>query len=43
MILVIKNGEIIESGNHQELLDYNGLYAQMHNLQFSTLDNPFDM
>jgi len=43
LILVLKNGEIIESGSHDELLKKNGLYAQMYNLQFSTTQNPFDM
>lgn len=43
LILVLKKGEIIEAGNHDELIKKDGLYAQMHNLQFTTLDNPFDM
>lgn len=43
IILVLKAGRIIEAGSHDELMQVNGLYAQMHNLQFSTLDNPFDM
>lgn len=43
LILVLKKGEIIEAGNHDELIKQDGLYAQMHSLQFTTLDNPFDM
>ncbi len=33
-ILVMDKGEIIESGNHQELLDKNGRYAQFYAQQF---------
>ncbi len=29
-ILVLKNGRIIESGTHKELLDQNGAYREMH-------------
>jgi subfamily B ATP-binding cassette protein MsbA len=35
LILVVDNGEIIESGNHKVLLAKNGMYAQLHSLQFS--------
>ena len=28
-LLVFDNGDIIEQGNHQELLDKGGLYAQL--------------
>ncbi len=34
-ILVIHNGKIAESGNHLELLTYNGLYKQLYDIQFS--------
>ena len=33
-ILVMKNGNIIEQGNHQELMKKNGFYAQLYNSQF---------
>lgn len=33
-ILVIKDGDIIESGNHQTLLNKNGFYAGLYNSQF---------
>ncbi|GLR64683.1 lipid A export permease/ATP-binding protein MsbA [Marinospirillum insulare] len=33
-ILVIDQGQIVEEGNHQELLALNGAYAQLHQLQF---------
>ena len=29
-ILVMENGVIVESGNHQELLSKNGLYRSLH-------------
>ena len=32
-ILVLQQGEIIESGNHQQLMDQNGLYADLVRLQ----------
>jgi subfamily B ATP-binding cassette protein MsbA len=35
LILVVDNGKIIESGNHKALLAKNGMYAQLHSLQFS--------
>ncbi|MAD52712.1 MULTISPECIES: lipid A export permease/ATP-binding protein MsbA [unclassified Idiomarina] len=34
-ILVMDNGHIVERGNHQSLLDNEGPYYQLHNLQFS--------
>lgn len=34
LILVMKDGDIIESGNHKELLDRNGFYADLYNSQF---------
>lgn len=33
-ILVMKDGDIIESGNHQTLLEKNGFYANLYNSQF---------
>jgi ATP-binding cassette subfamily B protein len=35
-ILVLEKGQIIESGNHQQLLDKNGAYAKFHARQFQT-------
>ena len=29
MILVMENGEIMERGNHQELIEQNGKYAAL--------------
>ena len=34
VILVMKDGDIIEQGNHEELLAKNGFYAQLYNSQF---------
>lgn len=34
LILVMKNGDIIESGTHKQLLDKNGFYAELYNSQF---------
>lgn len=34
-ILVLKDGEIIERGTHDELLRLNGLYTQIYNLQMA--------
>jgi ATP-binding cassette subfamily B multidrug efflux pump len=33
-ILVLHKGELMESGNHQELLRQEGLYYQLHQMQF---------
>lgn len=32
-ILVLKRGQLVESGSHEELLRQKGLYASLHNLQ----------
>lgn len=34
LILVMKDGDIIEQGNHEELLAKNGFYANLYNSQF---------
>ena len=34
LILVIKDGNIIETGNHDELMKKNGFYADLYNSQF---------
>jgi ATP-binding cassette subfamily B protein len=36
LILVMKDGDIIESGNHEELLAKNGFYADLYNSQFES-------
>lgn len=35
LILVMNEGDIIESGNHKELMKQNGFYAELYNSQFS--------
>lgn len=37
-VLVLDAGRIVESGTHQQLLEQQGTYAEMHNLQFKILD-----
>lgn len=37
IIFVMKDGDIIESGSHDELLDKNGFYAELYNSQFETV------
>lgn len=34
MILVMKDGDIIETGNHKDLMKKNGFYANLYNSQF---------
>jgi ATP-binding cassette subfamily B multidrug efflux pump len=35
MILVMNKGDIIETGNHAELLAKGGFYADLYNSQFA--------
>ncbi|MCX8726400.1 lipid A export permease/ATP-binding protein MsbA [Gilliamella sp. B2838] len=35
-ILVIDDGKVVEDGNHQSLMSANGIYAQMHKMQFNS-------
>ena len=35
LILVMRDGNIIEQGNHKELIAKNGFYAELYNSQFS--------
>jgi ATP-binding cassette subfamily B protein len=35
IILVVNQGEIVERGTHEELLERGGLYARLYNEQFS--------
>jgi ATP-binding cassette subfamily B protein len=37
VILVVNQGQIVEQGTHQELLEQGGLYARLYNEQFSEL------
>ncbi len=40
-IIVMKKGHIVETGNHKELLEKGGFYADLYNAQFSGL-NPMN-
>jgi len=42
-IYVVKNGRIEEQGSHDELLDGNGEFARLYNLQFSLDDTPLQV
>ena len=35
LILVVRDGNIIEQGKHDELLQQNGFYAELYNSQFA--------
>ena len=35
VILVMKDGDIVEQGNHEELLEKKGFYAELYNSQFA--------
>ena len=38
LILVMKDGDIIEQGTHEDLLARNGFYADLYNSQFESTD-----
>ena len=38
-ILVIKDGDIVEQGNHDTLLKQNGFYSELYNSQFAETEN----
>jgi len=33
----MSNGDIIEQGNHEQLMQLNGFYADLYNSQFETV------
>lgn len=35
IIFVLVDGEVGEKGSHQELLEKNGVYANLYNMQFN--------
>ena len=37
-ILLMKDGKVIEQGNHDELMEKNGVYADLYNSQFETIE-----
>ncbi|MDW6020399.1 ABC transporter ATP-binding protein [Mesorhizobium sp. BAC0120] len=38
-IIVLQNGEIIESGNHEQLMRKKGLYARLYNMNYASFDD----
>jgi subfamily B ATP-binding cassette protein MsbA len=36
VILVMDKGQLVEQGSHQELMDKEGIYARLHQLQFQS-------
>ncbi len=38
LILVMKDGDVIETGTHEELLAQNGFYSELYNSQFDTIE-----
>ena len=38
LILVMKDGDIVEQGTHEALLAKNGFYADLYNSQFESTD-----
>jgi ATP-binding cassette, subfamily B, multidrug efflux pump len=38
-IIVLQNGELIETGNHDELMARNGLYARLYNMNYASFDD----
>ncbi len=39
LILVISEGQIVEKGNHQELMAQNGFYSELYNSQFNHINS----
>lgn len=39
MILVMKDGDIVEMGNHEELIAKNGFYTELYNSQFDSVES----
>jgi len=42
LIIVMRDGDVIETGNHDSLMKMNGFYAQLYNAQFSGNGPQFD-
>ncbi|WP_181173660.1 ABC transporter ATP-binding protein [Mesorhizobium sp. B2-3-12] len=38
-IIVLQNGEIVESGNHEQLMRKKGLYARLYNMNYASFDD----
>ncbi len=38
-IIVLQNGELIETGNHDQLMEKHGLYAKLYNMNYASFDD----
>jgi ATP-binding cassette subfamily B multidrug efflux pump len=38
-IIVLQNGELIEQGNHDELMELGGLYSRLYNMNYASFDD----
>ena len=36
---MLQNGELIETGNHDELMERGGLYAKLYNMNYASFDD----
>ncbi|MDG4889777.1 ABC transporter ATP-binding protein [Mesorhizobium sp. WSM4887] len=41
-IIVLQNGEIVESGTHTQLMEKKGLYARLYNMSYASFDDISD-
>ena len=39
-IVVLESGTIVETGNHDELMEKDGLYSHLYNMNYSVMDSP---
>ena len=42
LILVMRDGDIVEQGSHEELLAAGGFYAVLYNSQFASCNDRFE-
>ena len=41
-IIVLQNGQMIEAGNHDQLMAGDGLYSQLYKLNYASFDDIAD-